>query len=88
MDDSLETKAVLSPIANTTLHRANEEKGDIATDGQGEIRFVELMLTVVATCRQQSRNVLGNLTTCSEADLSGQAITSLLPVRQADINVA
>ena len=51
MDDSLETKAVLSPIANTTLHRANEETGDIATDGQGEIRFVELRArkTIIVT---------------------------------------
>jgi transposase len=34
------------------------------------------------------RNVLEYLTTCFEAERRGQAIPSLLPVQQADINVA
>jgi transposase len=38
------------------------------------------MLTVVATCRQQGRNVLEYPTSCFEADRRGQAIPSLLPV--------
>ena len=37
------------------------------------------MLTVVATCRQQGRNVLDYLTMCFEADSWGQALPSLLP---------
>ena len=51
--------------------------GTDSTDGS---RFVERMLTVVATCRQQGRNVLEYLSTCFEADCRGQALPSLLPV--------
>jgi transposase len=46
------------------------------------------MLTVVATCRQQGRNVLDYLTSCFEAARSGQAISSLLPVAQPKIKIA
>jgi len=49
------------------------------TDSMGGSRFVERMLTVVETCRQQGRNVLDYLRTCFEADCRGQAIPSLLP---------
>ena len=38
------------------------------TDSESGSRFVERMLTVVATCRQQGRNVLDYLTSCFEAD--------------------
>ena len=58
------------------------------TDSAGGSRFVERMLTVVATCRQQGRNVLDYLTSCFEADRKGHAIPSLLPVAQAEIKVA
>jgi transposase len=37
------------------------------------------MLSVVATCRQQGRNLLGHLTSCLEADRNGRTIPSLLP---------
>jgi transposase len=53
------------------------------TDSGEGSRFVERMLTVVATCRQQGRNVLDYLTTCFEADGRGQALPSLLPVPTA-----
>jgi transposase len=42
-------------------------------------RFVERMLTVVATCRQQELNVLDYLTRCYQAHLDGQPAPSLLP---------
>jgi transposase len=42
-------------------------------------RFVERMLTVVATCRQQDINVLEYLTRCYQASLDGQPAPSLLP---------
>ena len=42
-------------------------------------RFVERMLSVVATCRQQEINVLDYLTRCYQARLDGQAVPSLLP---------
>ncbi len=49
------------------------------TDSARVTRFVERMLTVVATCRQLRRDVLDYLKSCFEAARSGQAIPSLLP---------
>jgi hypothetical protein len=46
------------------------------------------MLTVVATCRQQRRNVLEYLTACFLADRRGQSIPSLLPMAEPAIKVA
>jgi transposase len=50
------------------------------TDSEAGSRFVERMLSVVATCRQQNVNVLDYLTRCYQADLDGRPIPSLLPV--------
>ena len=44
-------------------------------------RFVERVLTVVATCRQQKPNVLDYLTSCFDAQLQGQKVPSLLPAK-------
>jgi transposase len=49
------------------------------TDGESGSRFVERMLTVVATCRQQGINVLDYLTRCYQAHLDDEAAPSLLP---------
>jgi transposase len=49
------------------------------TDSESGSRFVERMLTVVATCRQQGINVLDYLTGCYQAQLDGQPSPSLLP---------
>lgn len=49
------------------------------TDSVGGSRFVERMLTVVATCRQQKRSVLDYLSSCFEANLRGQKVPSLVP---------
>jgi len=49
------------------------------TDSADGSRFVERMLTVVATCRQQRRNVLDYLSSCFEAQLRGQKVPSLVP---------
>jgi transposase len=51
------------------------------TDSAEGSRFVERMLTVVATCRQQKRNVLNYLSSCFEAHLRGHKVPSLLPAR-------
>jgi transposase len=59
--------------------------GTDSTDGS---RFVERMLTVVATCRQQGRNVLDYLGICFEADRRGQALPSLLPGTTAETKAA
>jgi transposase len=49
------------------------------TDSEPGSRFVERVLTVVATCRQQDINVLDYLTRCFQAHLDGQPAPSLLP---------
>jgi transposase len=48
------------------------------TDSADGSRFVERMLTVVATCRQQKRHVLDYLSSCFEAHLRGQKVPSLV----------
>jgi transposase len=58
------------------------------TDSAVGSRFVERVLTVVASCRQQGRNVLDHLRSCFEAARSGHAIPSLLPVAQAEVKAA
>jgi transposase len=58
------------------------------TDSVDGSRFVERMLTVVATCRPQGRNVLDYLSKCFEADGRGQALPSLLPAATAEIEAA
>ncbi|HWT80868.1 MAG TPA: IS66 family transposase [Candidatus Methylomirabilis sp.] len=58
------------------------------TDSVLGSRFVERMLTVVATCRQQGGNVLDYLTSCFEASRRGQDIPSLLPVTKANVEAA
>ena len=50
------------------------------TESEAGSRFVERMLTVVATCRQQEVNVLDYLTRCYQARLDGQPVPSLLPM--------
>src|SRR5579863_3726550 len=58
------------------------------TDSVDGSRFVERMLTVVATCRQHGRSVLDYLTSCFEADRRGQALPSLLPVTATEVKLA
>jgi transposase len=54
-------------------------KGSFGTQSEAGSRFVESMLTVVATLKQQQRNVLEYLTAACEAALRGKAAPSLLP---------
>jgi transposase len=49
------------------------------TESEAGSRFVERMLSVVATCRQQEINVLDYLTRCYQSRLDGQPVPSLLP---------
>jgi len=58
------------------------------TDRVEGSRFVERMLTVVATCRQQGGNVLDYLTSCLDASRRSQDIPSLLPVITGKIKAA
>jgi len=60
-------------------HGVIDRKLSGGTDREVGSRFVERMLSVVATCRQQEVNVLGDLTRCYQAGLDGQPVPSLLP---------
>jgi transposase len=53
------------------------------TDSESGSRFVERILTVVATCRQQNIDALDYLTRCYQAHLDGQPAPSLLPTASA-----
>jgi transposase len=54
-------------------------KGSFGTQSAEGSRFVEAMMTVVATLKQQHRNVLEYLTAACQAALCGEAAPSLLP---------
>jgi transposase len=54
-------------------------KGSLGTQSEEGSRFVESMLTVVATLKQQQRNVLEYLTAACGAALRGEVAPSLLP---------
>jgi transposase len=54
-------------------------KGSFGTQSAEGSRFVESMMTVVATLKQQQRNVLEYLTAACEAALWGEPAPSLLP---------
>jgi transposase len=60
-------------------HAVLYRKTSGGTDSESGSRFVERILTVVATCRQQKRDVLDYLTRCYQAHRDGQPAPSLLP---------
>jgi transposase len=71
-------------LTNKTAERAIRpgvlwRKGSFGTHSAEGSRFVESMLTVVATLKHQQRNVLEYLTAAGEAALRGEAAPSLLP---------
>jgi transposase len=55
-------------------------KGSYGTQSADGSRYVEAIMTVVATLKQQHRNVLDYLTAACEAALRGQRAPSLLPM--------
>ena len=68
-------------------HAVLWRKSSGGTDSEAGSRFVERMLSVVATARQQNRNVLDLLTACCRARLDRSAAPSLLPA-QAELAAA
>ena len=63
-------------------------KGSFGTQSEEGSRFVESMLTVVTTLKQQQRNVLEYLTEACEAVLRGEAAPSLLPASDQKVQSA
>jgi transposase len=60
-------------------HAVLWRKSSQGTDSEAGSRFVENILTIVATCRQQGRNVLECVAECCRAHLRGHGLPSLLP---------
>jgi transposase len=60
-------------------HAVLWRKTSHGTESAAGSRFVENILTIVATCRQQQRSVLEFLTNCCENYLTGTRAPSLLP---------
>src|SRR3954447_20217161 len=60
-------------------HAVLWRKSSGGTASEWGSRFVERVLSVVDTCRQQGRNVLEYLSRCFQARLEGQPARSLLP---------
>jgi len=54
-------------------------KGSYGTQSEAGSRYVESMMTVVATLKQQKRNVLAYLVAAHQAALRGETAPSLLP---------
>jgi transposase len=63
-------------------------KGSFGTQSEDGSRFVESMMTVVATLKQQQRNVLEYLTAAHEAALRGEAAPSLIPAPKMESQAA
>src|SRR5262249_62270764 len=55
-------------------------KGSFGTQSRAGSEFAERMLTVIATLRQQQRNILDYVTTACEAALHHYPVPSLLPL--------
>jgi transposase len=60
-------------------HAVCWRKTSYGTDSAAGSRFVERVLTVVATCRQQGRDALEYLTACCRAALAGTPAPHLIP---------
>jgi transposase len=60
-------------------HAVQWRKTSYGTDSPTGSHFVENLLTVVATCRQQERNILEYLAQCCQALYAGTLPPSLLP---------
>jgi transposase len=60
-------------------HAVQWRKTSYGTDSEAGSHFVGNILTMVATCRQQGRDVLELLTQCCRASLDGDRPPTLLP---------
>jgi transposase len=63
-------------------------KGSCGTPSEKGSRFVESMMTIVTTLKQQQRNVLAYLTAACEAARGGEAGPSLLPASDPQAQAA
>ena len=78
---------------NNTAERAIRpgvpwRKGSFGPQSEEGSRFVESLMTVVATLKQQQRHVLAYLTAAHEAALRGEAAPSLFPACEMEAQAA
>ena len=66
-------------VERALRHPVQGRKTSYGTDSEDGCHFVENILTVVTTCRQQDRPVLSFLTACCQALYAGTQPPSLLP---------
>ena len=72
--------ALAEPVAPGALrHAVIWRKLSFGTQSAAGSRFVETMLTVLETCRQQGRNPFAYLTATVSAHLAGEPVPSLVP---------
>jgi transposase len=69
-------------------HAVLWRKGSGGTDSSRGSRFVERVLSVRETCRQQGRNLFDYLAACCQAHMEGKALPSLLPRNGSRLGVA
>jgi transposase len=69
-------------------HAVLWRKGSGGTDSSGGSRFVERVLSVRETCRQQGRGLLEYLVECWQAHLAGKVGPSLLPKAGSQLEAA
>jgi len=93
LEDSLWTFVYVDAVepTNNSAERALRpaviwRKGSFGTDSPDGSRFVERILSVVATLKSQGRHVLDYLTAACETMLLGQAAPSLLPASTPTLN--
>jgi transposase len=90
VSDALYTFATVAGVEPTNnaaeralRHAVCWRKTSYGTDSPGGSRFVERVLTVVASCRQQGRDVLAFLTHAIQAARNGTPTPSLIPAQLA-----
>jgi transposase len=70
-------------VGRALRHAVQWRRASYGTDSEAGDRFVGNILSVLATCRQQGRNVLEFLIACCQAALHGNSPPSLLPAANA-----
>ena len=70
---------LLAEFNRALRHAVQWRETSYGTESTAGSHFVENILTVVATCRQQERPVLAYLTQCCQALYAGTEPPSLLP---------
>ena len=69
-------------------HAVLWRKGSGGTDSSRGSRFVERILSIRETCRQQGRGILGYLVECCQAHVDGKEAPSLLTTNRPPLLVA